>query len=484
MSTTYETPITDNTAPFYCEQHSRFDEQAETLRQQILDLPDTVKAADGGKTIYISYRGDDAADGRTPATAWRTTENLKDKELLAEGDAVLFERGGIYRSVCVILCDGVGYGAYGNGPKPQLFAGDKNYADPALWERIDQWGVWRTRVPADPKNRDNAWRNDIGNIIFDHGRGCASEHKRTALSELRTDFEFYHDVQENWLYLCHSMGNPGERFDSIEIAPKVNILTAPYQNHGIVIENLCLKYTGAHAIGMSRPEGCVVRGCEIGYIGGSMLKDNARYGNGIELYSRCKDIVVEYNWIYECFDAGYTHQGRDGWHENVVILHNLMEYSNYNIEVWTSRDPAVGGARNGVIEDNILRFAGYGFGTKARIGSNSSAVGNISMYNYPLPHRDFVIRNNILDCSTRYLVSIAYPNDPEGRGPTIEGNIWNQKPYHTADSAAAVNRLNKHVSADPDERPQTIVLPCSSQEEMEAGVAKTDLAPLEITYEG
>ncbi len=484
MSTTHEIPATVNTATFYCEQHSRFDAQAEALRQQILALPDTVKAAHGAKTIYISYRGDDAADGRTPETAWRTTANLQDKELLAEGDAVLFERGGVYRSVCVILCDGVGYGAYGEGPKPQLFAGDKNYADPELWERIDQWGVWRTRVPADPKNRDNAFRNDIGNILFDHGRGCASEYKRLALSELRTDFEFYHDVQENWLYLCHTMGNPGARFESIEIAPKVNILTAPYQNHGIVIENLCLKYTGAHAIGMSRPDGCTIRGCEIGYIGGSMLKDNARYGNGIEFYSWSRNMLVENNWIYQCFDAGYTHQGRDGWHENNIVRRNLMEYSNYNIEVWTSRDPAVGGARDGVIEDNILRFAGYGFGTKARIGSNSSAVGNISMYNYPLPHRNFVIRNNILDCSTRYLVSIAYPNDPEGRGPTIKGNIWNQKPYHTADSAAAVNRLNKHVSADPDERPQTIVLPCGSQEEMEAGVAKTDLAPLEITYEG
>jgi hypothetical protein len=279
------------------------------------------------------------------------------------------------------------------------------------------------------------------------------------------------------------MGNPGARFESIEIAPRVNILSARFQNRNILVENLCLKYTGGHAINMSRPDNCVVRGCEIGYIGGSMLKDNCRYGNGIEFYSWSKNMLVEYNWVYQCFDAGYTHQGRDDWHEGNIIRHNLMEYSNYNIEVWTNRDPEIGGARNGIIEDNILRFSGYGFGTKNRIGSNSSAVGNISMYNYPLPHRDFVIRNNVFDCSTRYLVSIAYPNDPEGRGPTIEGNVWNQKPYRSADSTAAVNRLNKHDPADPTKRPTVVVLPCGSQAEMEESVRKVDLAPKEITYE-
>ncbi len=306
--------------------------------------------------------------------------------------------------------------------------------------------------------------------------------KKMSLGKLAADYDFYYDAKNDYVYLYLAKGNPGKTHESIEIAPNEHVIQVGSAKN-VTIENLCIKYTGAHGISCGATSGTTVRGCEIGYIGGSMLKDNARYGNGIEFYSWSKNMLVENNWIYQCFDAGYTHQGRDGWHENNIIRRNLMEYSNYNIEVWTNRDPAVGGARDGVIEDNILRFAGYGFGTKRRIGSNSSAVGNISMYNYPLPHRNFVIRNNILDCSTRYLVSIAYPNDPEGRGPTIKGNIWNQKPYVTADSVAAVDRLNKHDPADPDKRPETIVLPCSSQAEMEASVAKVDLAPSEITYE-
>ncbi len=428
MCNTYEKPIPAESSTYYCEQHSRFDEQAAAMRRRVLDAPDTVCAADNGKTYYISYRGDDAADGLSPATAWRTVRHLQDdRELFAAGDAVLFERGGVYRSVSVQLVSDVSYGAYGEGPKPQLLAGDKNYADEALWERVDNTAVWRTKVPADPQNRQDGMRNDIGNIIFDHGRGCASEYKRLVRSELTIDFEFYHDIEENYLYLRHAMGNPGARFSSIEIAPKNNILAIPFGNKNIVIENLCLKYTGAHAIASSRPNQITVRGCDVGYIGGSMLRTYVRYGNGIEFFGHCKDMLIENNWVYECFDAGYTHQGGDGWHENIVVRNNLIEYCPYNIEVWTARDAAEGGSRDVTIEGNLLRFAGYGFGTKGRIGSNSSAVGNISLYNFALPHDNVVIKNNIFDCSTRYLVSISYPNDAEGRGPRIEGNVWNQK---------------------------------------------------------
>ncbi len=468
----YERPITTNTAPLYCEMHSRFDGVAEALRQKILALPDTA-CAKGGKTYYVSYRGNDDADGLSPETAWRTTLHLRSETDFVTGDAVLFERGGVYRSAYIILANGVQYGAYGEGPKPCLMGGDKDYADPALWEQTSMRAVWRAKVPTDIRDREDGIRNDIGNIIINHGEGCASDFKRLALSELHVDLEFYHDIDEDYLYFVSTFGNPGARFQSLEIAPRVNIMFGQYRNHDILVENLCLKYTGAHAVVFSLPENCTVRGCDIGYIGGSMLNKEVRYGNGIEFFGSSKGMVAELNWIYQCFDAGYTHQGKHDWHRDNIVRENLMEYSNYNIEVWTARDPAEGGSDNIVMEKNILRFAGYGFGTKNRIGSNSSAVGNISLYSYPLPHQNTVVRDNILDCSTRYLVSICYPNSD--MGPTVTGNIWNQKPYHTLDSTASVDRFM-------DGKAQ-IVLGCTTQEEMEASVAKVDLAPQDITLE-
>ncbi len=477
MHTLYEQPVTENTALYYRAMHSRFDAQAEALRASILALPDTLKAKEGGKTYHISPLGDDANDGLTPATAWRTVAHLQDAGgRFKDGDVVLFERAGVYRSVSFPLVSGVSYGAYGDGPKPQLVAGDKNYADPALWERIGDSFVWRTKVPADRQDRQDGLRNDIGNIIFDHGRGCASDHKRLVRSELTINFEFYHDIEEDYLYLFHSMGNPGARFSSIEIAPKYNILMMPYGTENVIVENLCLKYTGAHAIGSSCPKNVVVRGCDIGYIGGSMLRPFVRYGNGVEFFGLCDHMLVENNWIYACYDAGYTHQGPHGWHENIVVRNNLIEYCTYNIEVWTTRGAEQGGSRNVLIEGNILRFAGYGFGVNNRIGCGSSAVGHISLYNFAMPHENVVITGNIFDTSSRYLVSISYPNDPAGLGPTVTGNIWHQQPYHTADSIAAVDRL---VNEDGTDRP----LPVFSQADMEKYVPLVDLAPTEITFE-
>jgi hypothetical protein len=50
----------------------------------------------GAECRYLSATGDDSADGKTPSTAWRTTERLN-RERLPKGVFVLFERGGVFR---------------------------------------------------------------------------------------------------------------------------------------------------------------------------------------------------------------------------------------------------------------------------------------------------------------------------------------------------------------------------------------------------
>ena len=65
-----EKPVTINTAILWDEQHSSYDAKAEKKRLSIVNAKDTVKPI-AGKTYYVSYKGNDANDGRTPATAWR-----------------------------------------------------------------------------------------------------------------------------------------------------------------------------------------------------------------------------------------------------------------------------------------------------------------------------------------------------------------------------------------------------------------------------
>ncbi len=442
-----EKPVTGNTALLWGARHSVYDDEAEQMRVEILDAADSVKAASGKKTYYISPTGKDSNPG-TKEAPWKTHEHINDGTVKS-GDVVLFQRGGVYRNVAIELPGGVSLGAYGSGEKPQLYGGDRNYGYEDEWQKTDTANVWRTKV-----NYQKTFTTirDIGNIIFDHGVKTASEGKKLSESALNKDYDFYFDDKTDYIYLYLSKGNPGALHDSIEMAPNEHIVRASRASN-CVIENLCIKYTGAHGIvfsvpGHSTSTNNIVRGCDIGYIGGGMLwweaktntdangdgdkNDMVRFGNGIEINvgetGTADGYIVEDNWIYHCYDAGYTNQG-NGWHKALKIRDNLIEYCQYNIEIWTHKTVGKGGLVDCVYERNVLRFAGFSFGTFNRIGSNSSVCANFSCYNYVIPSENTVIRNNVFDCSYRYLVSIVYPNDANNRGPTITGNTWIQQIY-------------------------------------------------------
>ena len=467
-STVGEKPVTYNTAILYNKQTSKFDQQAEGKRQSILNEKDTVKATGSGKTYYISPKGDDSNAGISKDKAWRTTKNLTNHRLFKAGDVVLFERGGVYRNVSFHMASGVAYGAYGSGAKPCLYGSDKNYADEKLWEKTSTANVWRLNVG---KNT-----NDVGNFVFDHGKASGI---KSLVNKLSVDFQFYHDAAKGYVYLYLTAGNPGKVYSDIEICVTKNLMytQSTYKAENITLENLCIKYTGAHGIVVQsgtnvQAKNITVRGCEIGWIGGGLLRAGVQYGNGIEFNGAIDGALVEDNWIYQCYDAGYTNQG-DCYQKNITVTDNLIEYNPYNIEVWSAKEIGKGGLMNCTFSDNILRFAGYGFGTIAR---NTSAIGNISFYDYVIPCENTVIRDNIFDCSYRYVISIAYPNDSQGRGPTITGNTWNQKPFSDKVTTASVGRT-KFTG-------ETVIHACGTQAEMETSVKIFDKNPKAATLEG
>ena len=325
-----DAPLSINTALLYSEQHSSYDDKAESRRQEILNTEDTIQPSESGTTYYISYKGDDNNDGKSQETAWRSAANIGIKGSdIKEGDVVLFERGGLYRGY-FILTSGVSYGAYGEGCKPTIYGSLRDYAYPELWEKTDVENVWKMDVEG---------LTDIGNIVFDHGVKCGIKFLD---DKLHSDGDFYHDVDEGILYLYMKDGNPGDLYYDIEICTNDHIMEGLSNTHDIKIENLCLKYTGAHGICFrGGSKNITVTGCEIGYIGGSMLNGmNVRYGNGFEVVDNCENIVVRDCWIYECFDAGVTHQSsyEPGCvQKDIDFSDNLIEYCSYNIEYYVSQ---------------------------------------------------------------------------------------------------------------------------------------------------
>ena len=68
------------------------------IRQIIIGILATASTFCGqAATWHVdSVGGDDAADGATPATAWRSLDRVN-RATLAPGDRVLFKRGGLWR---------------------------------------------------------------------------------------------------------------------------------------------------------------------------------------------------------------------------------------------------------------------------------------------------------------------------------------------------------------------------------------------------
>ena len=414
----------------------------------------------GGRIFYVSEKGNDEKDGLTPESAWKTIKRVNaDAGEVANGDTVLFERGGIYRGSTKLI-SGVTYGSYGQGEKPCLYGSLRNYAEESLWEATSTEHIWKLNVGT---------MKDIGNLVFDHGKAWAMKRLEMTLSE---DFDFWHDQEGQELYLYSSTGNPGLVYEDIEVCSNDHIMYGPTQYmKDILIENLCLKYTGAHGICFRHgSKNITVRNCEIGYIGGSMLDETVRYGNGFEVVDGCCDILVENNWVYQCYDAGITHQSsfQPGCvQENIVFRGNLIEYCNYNIEYYVSEE-------NGIIEDtvyenNILRYAGFGFGSENRIGSDTSVLSHICCYSRMMPSKNFIIRNNVLDTSLRFLTAIGCTNDKEGLGPTMVGNHYIQSSNQEGNVEL--------IKLWEQERKERVAISIRSQEEMESVVSRIDMKP-------
>nr|MBA3819566.1 hypothetical protein [Deltaproteobacteria bacterium] len=124
-------------------------------------------------TYYVAPTGNDAADGRSPATAWRTTAKANAAPLAA-GDRLLFERGGGFGGGLVVAKSGtstapITVGAYGTGERP-VFRGSSSAvkltgsflavsdltADDATWAGFDVAGA------AVRLERITATRNVVG----------------------------------------------------------------------------------------------------------------------------------------------------------------------------------------------------------------------------------------------------------------------------------------------------------------------------------
>lgn len=389
---------------------SYFDKEAEALKTKIMSASDELPEI-SGDTYYVSAEGGILQLGTK--TSPYSYEKFLNSVTLKEGDAVLFKRGDVFRGGKIKKSvSGIYYGAYGEGDKPEIYGSAQNYAN-AEWTNEGN-GIYSL----------SGFSSDVGIIVFGDNENVGF--KRASKDALTSDYDYYYSSESGVLYLCSSKA-PSE-YGNIEIGVNSEIIRFTENLSNITVENLSLKYTGGHAISIGNgSKGITVKNCEIAYIGGSYLNGNTRYGNGIEFWQGTTDALVESNWIYQIYDSGITHQGGGEYTcENITFRENLIENCGMgSIEYWmaykNNGDGTYGKsvANNVSYTDNIMRFAGYGFGGEQRPDKVSAHIR--SDVTCPNNITSFKITGNIFDQSSVELVTIG---STAGTYPEMSGNLY------------------------------------------------------------
>ncbi len=357
----------------------KYTQEAMALAEKITNSETNVEWT--GIAYYISANGSDTNDGLTPDTAWRSVSKIADGSILAEGDAVLFERGGTYRFVETIQTkSGVTYSSYGSGAKPKLI-GSVDASSAGSWEETEVKGVYKYK---------EAFTRDVGVIVFDMGiangikliplldNGTVSNGFETFKSggqpvdgpeDLKNDLEFWHDLRTGNLYLMSKEAAPSDRFVSIELVDYGHAMSGESKN--VTVDNLDFFGFGSHCLGYGSGNNLRVQYCTFNFIGGSKQSttdpDNTtRYGNAVEIYGSADGYVIDHCYARNVYDCCWTIQCGDGGHvfKNVEFSNNVAMYSNSGPEIWLG-DSQGSGKENKMenvnIHNNYTLYSGYGW---------------------------------------------------------------------------------------------------------------------------
>ncbi len=266
----------------------------------------------------------------------------------------------------------------------------------------------------------------------------------TGIEDMKKDLAFYSVVPGNGdlttqagdLYVYSTEGNPGSRFNSIEIGERINIVSG--SPNGATFDNLAFKFTGGHAIGFGTCKDVTVTNCVFSWIGGSVLSGNGvgnpatNYGNAIEIYGGCDGYRVENNWMYQIYDTAVTHQRSattgDCTQENIRYTSNLMEYVHWGIETYNApptkeilngkKDTYTRYTKDYRARYNLLRFGGYGWGSLTRYRTNSARLYCCAAIS---DNEDQLAEYNIIDRCAGYLLNI-----PDADKEEFDKNIYIQ----------------------------------------------------------
>jgi hypothetical protein len=364
----------------------------------------SVVAAEVSSIYYVdSTNGNDLNTGISEMNAWRTI-NKVNNVTFSPGDEILFKRGEIWREQLIPhsgdVTGHIKYGAYGTGNKP-LFLGSLTKNNINDWNN-EGGNIWST----------SGLSKDVGNLIFNDEASVGVKVRNEA--ELDTQGKFWYD-EYNLLLKIYSQVNPALYYSNIECALSMHIINADNMSY-VSIENLDIRYSGAHGIRGGNVHHIIVRDCDLSYIGGGRFSEKVRYGNGIEFWNSAHDTIVKGCKLWEIYDAALTTQGNGDLNKkyNQYFRNNIIWNSEYCFEYWNR--PETSSTNDIYFEYNTCVNAGKGWGHNQRWIETDAGWHNgqhLAFFNTTATTSNFFIRNNIFHVARNTLYAVANVNNYE-----------------------------------------------------------------------
>ena len=271
-------------------------------------------------------------------------------------------------------------------------------------------GVWAATV-----EKGLAIERDVGIFICNHGEkwgvkkwnnpdwDVPKAEKWQASVRMENDLDYWYDPEGRRVVVKYPR-NPGEAFDSIELAKTAHVVDEGGK-HDVVYDGLWVRYTGAHGFGGGSTSNLVIRNCDISWIGGGLqfwrkhektgkIAYPVRFGNGIEFWGDCRNNLVERNRLWEVYDAALTNQGCDDSETEITWRDNVIWNSEYSYEYWNRKL-----TRNILFEHNTCVDAGFGWAHAQRPDPNGA---HLMYYHNRAATTNFVVRNNLFVRATEW----------------------------------------------------------------------------------
>lgn len=366
-------------------------------------------AGSPAKYYVSSSAGNDANNGKTEATPWKTISKVNGKHF-SPGDSIFFKKGDIWREALTVASSGsranyLFYGSYGTGKNPVFLGSElvKGWIEVStnVWKSENSFlnpGEFHSDIHFKEKDNTVTWGNYQSDML-----SLKKEH----------DWLWNNDYIYIW-----SATDPSSNYQAVEVPQRYSCIDTQY-NEYLHFEGIDVFYAGyvgfddfsRHSDNQNKI-GLKIENCEIGYIGG-VSGSPSGFGIGV-VYS---DLIIKGCKIHHCgrrgisldnYGYGFTARNAlieentfyDGYHttsldcntgasgytanwDGIVFRRNLvyeeetsqMQYSSNQVFVQRYGNTVL---KNVYIYSNIFRFPG-GAGISVE-GADSIFIFNNTFY--------------------------------------------------------------------------------------------------------